>query len=107
MQRKTLVLFLVVLVLGFIAGYAMFMYRPHTVAKNDVQHMQAVDTIPGYASGVILQENVGTQPGWCCNKPGSPCDATDGSLICLRGGGLVFDGNRSRCDNICSAAGKM
>jgi hypothetical protein len=108
MQRKSLVLFLVILILGFAAGYILHgPAHPSSASTNATDNLPVADAIPGYTTGEPVENNIGVAAGWCCAAAGKSCEETPGALVCLRGGGIVYDGDHSRCDSICSAAGKL
>lgn len=41
-------------------------------------------------------------PGWCCKQAGGSCvEESEGVIVCLQGGGLLFNLSRQTCDTVC------
>jgi hypothetical protein len=51
---------------------------------------------------VFYEDAASRERGYCCMKPGYPCEMRSTGAACLNEGGLLFDVLQPRCTKICA-----
>lgn len=98
MDRKPLLALLVVLMLlCFGLAYFFGTYLATAATKTIDQREQEQQQYPVDVNVVPPQ----VINGWCCEKPGTNCQVSHSSRLCLTSGGKTFGRDQELCNKVC------